>query len=121
MLRPPPEADSADGPLAAPAWENAAVDTDPDIQCSDCQACCCQLPVRVLPGDAPPAHMLDEDEDGYLIMAKADDGWCVALDREQMGCGIYAQRPFVCREFAMGGGDCAEVRDDWRRIALSLR
>lgn len=121
MLRPARRPHSAVGPAAAPAWDNAAVDTDPDIQCSDCQACCCQLPVRVLPGDEPPEHFLDEDADGYLIMAKADDGWCVALDRERMCCGIYEQRPFVCREFAMGGGDCAEVRDDWRRIALSLR
>ncbi|TNJ35231.1 YkgJ family cysteine cluster protein [Arenimonas terrae] len=94
---------------------------DPTVACSDCQACCCQLPVLVLPGDAPPEHFLDEDDQGYLIMAKADDGWCVALDRERMCCSIYEQRPFVCREFAMGGGDCGQVRDDWRRIALSLQ
>ena len=94
---------------------------DTPARCDQCQACCCQLPVRVLPGDAPPEHMLDEDDDGYLIMAKADDGWCVALDRERMCCSIYEQRPFVCREFAMDGDDCREVRADWRRIALSLR
>lgn len=103
------------------AWDNGRVQTDPAIQCSACQACCCQLPVLVLPGDAPPEHFLDEDKDGYLIMGKADDGWCLALDRERMCCSIYEQRPFVCREFAMGGGDCADVREDWRRIAVSLR
>ena len=102
------------------AWDNGGVDTDPAIQCSACQACCCQLPVLVLPGDAPPEHFLDEDKDGYLIMGKDDDGWCLALDRERMCCSIYELRPFVCREFAMGGGDCADVREDWRRIALSL-
>ncbi len=107
--------------MPALAWDNAAVSTDPAIQCSQCQACCCQLPVLVLPGDAPPEHFLDEDAQGYLIMAKADDGWCVALDRERMCCSIYEQRPFVCREFEMGGGDCAQVRDDWRRIAVSLQ
>jgi Fe-S-cluster containining protein len=95
--------------------------SDPTIHCSRCQACCCQLPVRVLPGDEPPEHFLDQDRDGYLIMGKADDGWCLALDREQMRCSIYEQRPFVCREFAMGGVDCVETRDEWRRIALSLQ
>ena len=92
-----------------------------DLRCATCQACCCQLPVRVLPGDDPPEHLVDEDDEGYLILAKADDGWCVALDRASMRCTIYARRPFVCREFAEGGGDCADVRADWRRIALSLQ
>jgi Fe-S-cluster containining protein len=91
------------------------------LTCSTCQACCCQLPVRVLPGDDPPEHFLDEDEDGYLIMGKHDDGWCLALDRDTMRCTIYARRPFVCGEFAEGGSDCADVRADWRRIALTLR
>ena len=63
----------------------------------------------------------DEDADGYLILAKSDDGWCVALDRGTMRCTIYTRRPFVCREFDEGGGDCADVRADWRRIALSLQ
>lgn len=93
----------------------------PAPRCDTCQACCCQLPVRVLPGDDPPEYLLDEDDDGYLILGKHDDGWCLALDRDAMNCGIYDRRPFVCREFAMGGGDCIEVRDDWRRIALSLQ
>ena len=60
-----------------------------DLRCATCQACCCQLPVRVLPGDDPPRHLIDEDDEGYLILAKADDGWCVALDRASMRCTIY--------------------------------
>ena len=54
-------------------------------------------------------------------MGKGDDGWCAALDRMQMRCSIYEQRPFVCREFEMGGGDCLDERAAWRRIAISLR
>ena len=72
-------------------------------------------------GDEPPEQFIDEDEDGQQIMGKADDGWCAALDRDTMSCGIYELRPMVCREFDMGGSDCLRERADWRRIAHSLR
>lgn len=97
-----------------------APDIDPDIHCTRCQACCCRLPVMVLPDDAPPAHYIERDDHGAEIMGKGDDGWCLALDRDTMACSIYARRPWVCREFAMGSEDCADVRQDWRRIQLEL-
>ena len=91
------------------------------VSCSDCAAVCCQLKVLLIAGDDPPQHFIDVDEHGSEIMGKADDGWCAALDRDTMRCTIYARRPFVCREFAMGGADCHDERDNWRRIAVSLR
>jgi Fe-S-cluster containining protein len=97
-----------------------AADDSAPITCDACQACCCQLPVLLLPGDDPPEHFIDLDAHGSQIMGKADDGWCLALDRGSMRCTIYPRRPWVCREFAMDGGDCREVRADWRRIALTL-
>jgi Fe-S-cluster containining protein len=39
-------------------------------------------------------------------MARLDDGWCAALDRDTMLCRIYERRPGVCRDYEMGGGDC---------------
>jgi Fe-S-cluster containining protein len=48
-----------------------------------------------------------------MAMAKADDGWCAALDRHNMCCSIYPLRPAICREFAMGGEDCRIARADW--------
>lgn len=96
-------------------------DIDPGISCHRCQACCCRLPVLVLPGDAPPQRLVEFDEHGSAIMGKGEDGWCLALDRDSMLCGIYEQRPWVCREFAMGGHECREERADWRRIQLELR
>jgi uncharacterized protein len=93
---------------------------DAAITCDACQACCCQLPVLLLPGDDPPDHFIDIDERGSPIMGKDDDGWCVALDRDTMRCTIYARRPWVCRAFEMAGSDCHDVRADWRRIALTL-
>lgn len=91
------------------------------VACSDCPAICCQPKVILIAGDDPPQHFIDVDEDGLEIMGKGDDGWCAALDREHMRCSIYSQRPFVCREFQMGGGDCLDERAAWRRIALTLR
>ena len=91
------------------------------IHCARCPAICCQLKVLVIAGDDPPEQYIDLDEDGHQIMAKADDGWCAALDRVQMRCSIYARRPFVCREFAMAGDDCREERAVWRRAAAAAR
>ena len=93
----------------------------PRVCCSVCPAICCQLKVLLIAGDAPPQHFIDVDEHGQEIMGKGDDGWCAALDRQSMSCSIYAQRPFVCREFAMAGADCLDERENWRRIAISLR
>jgi Fe-S-cluster containining protein len=92
-----------------------------EVSCSRCPAICCQLKVILIAGDDPPEQFIDLDADGQEIMGKGDDGWCAALDREAMCCSIYEQRPFVCREFAMGGGDCIDERENWRRIAISLR
>jgi Fe-S-cluster containining protein len=97
----------------------ACTDHSP-ARCDRCPAICCQLPVWLAAGDDPPAEYVDLDENGLEIMGKADDGWCAALDRESMSCGIYARRPLACREFDMDGPDCHDERDRWRRIAVSL-
>jgi Fe-S-cluster containining protein len=43
-------------------------------------------------------------------MRRLDDGWCIALNRTEMNCGIYDRRPLPCRLFEMGGPDCLAVR-----------
>lgn len=86
---------------------------DPTIRCADCEAVCCRLPVLLLSGDSVPIWAIDHDEHGLEIVAKADDGWCVALDRRTMRCTIYARRPQICAEFAMGGEGCRDERDAW--------
>ncbi len=90
---------------------------DPGVSCSACAAVCCRLTVTIAPGDFVPLHLVERNARGVRVMAHAADGWCAALDREHMCCGIYAQRPAICRKFAMGGAYC---RDERARYAASI-
>ena len=92
---------------------------DPKIQCSACEAVCCRLKVVLQPGDKVPAQFVDHDARGMPVMAKGDDGWCVAMDANSMRCTIYAQRPTICRDFAMGGRGCREERSAWYRASAA--
>ena len=96
-----------------PAYPPHDEDIDPAVQCSACEAVCCRLPVLLMPEDRIPARYVDHDERGVEIVAKGDDGWCTALDRNRMCCSIYEQRPTICRGFDMGGYDCREERAAW--------
>ncbi len=60
--------------------------------------------------DDVPQRYTREDAWGGEVMRRLDDGWCVALDRQTMRCTIYQRRPGVCREYAMGEGDCLAER-----------
>ena len=57
-----------------------------------------------------PVHFIETDRWGGQRMARLDDGWCSALDRNTMMCMIYEQRPLVCREFEMGAYECLAER-----------
>ncbi len=81
--------------------------------CSRCEAICCRLTVTLMPGDDPPHWLVAEHENGPATMAKDDDGWCVALDRNSMRCTIYEQRPTLCRTYLMGGRLCRHERATW--------
>jgi len=93
--------------------DSCAERVDPAVRCTDCDAVCCRLTVMLLPGDSVPAWLTDRDEHGLEIMAKGNDGWCVALDWHSMRCTIYERRPQICAEFAMGGTYCRDERDAW--------
>lgn len=57
-----------------------------------------------------PEHFIRSDARGEMSMVRLADGWCVALDRKTMTCTIYAQRPWICREFEMGEAECLAAR-----------
>ena len=61
-------------------------------------------------GDDVPSELIAVDRWGGLVMERLDDGWCAALDRTTMQCGIYDRRPKICREYQVGGGECLTER-----------
>lgn len=95
---------------------NAQLDeTDHGVQCSSCDAVCCRLTVVVQPEDNVPQHLTDVTDAGLTVMARDEDGWCVAIDSARMCCSIYETRPSICRKFVMGGPYCQAVREDYTR------
>lgn len=93
--------------------------------CERCDAVCCRLTVVVQPEDRVPAYLTTQALSGLTIMARDEDGWCVAIDSARMCCSIYETRPDVCRRFAMSGPYCQAVRTDYldstsRGIPLKL-
>lgn len=87
---------------------------DPSITCASCSACCCQLEVILISDTGVPERFIDETPGGSQVMARLDDGWCAALDRNTMLCTIYDRRPWVCREFEMGSYECQVERAEFR-------
>lgn len=85
-----------------------------DADCGHCDAVCCRLTVVLQEGDRIPAHYTTRTAQGLQVMARDEEGWCVALDAGHMRCSIYATRPQVCRQFVMAGPYCREVRADYR-------
>lgn len=88
-----------------------AVNLDqPEITCANCRACCCRLEVMLITDTGVPEKYIEIDAWGGEVMARLEDGWCAALDRETMLCTIYENRPFICREFEMGEYECIDER-----------
>jgi Fe-S-cluster containining protein len=92
---------------------NATAEALPAVHCSDCDAVCCRLTVVLLPGDDVPLHLTTVSDAGLEVMARGEDGWCVALESATHRCSIYETRPQICRKFAMAGPYCREVRNDY--------
>jgi Fe-S-cluster containining protein len=97
---------------------------DATVSCDACDAVCCRLTVVLAADDRVPDAMMERDPRGFDVMKRADDGWCVAVDRGAMQCSIYAIRPTICRKFAAGSAYCRDERssyaDSKRRIPLTL-
>ena len=79
---------------------------DTEVTCANCEACCCRLEVMLISDTGVPDNYIEIDKWGGRRMARLDDGWCSALDRNTMTCMIYEQRPKICRDFEMGGYEC---------------
>lgn len=79
---------------------------DTAVTCDNCDACCCRLEVMLISDTGVPDNYIEIDKWGGRIMARLNDGWCSALNRNTMKCMIYERRPKICREFEMGEYEC---------------
>lgn len=104
---------------------NAEASPASDADCSRCDAVCCRLTVVLQSEDRVPPRFTEHTPEGLHVMARDEEGWCVAIDAARMQCSIYEIRPQICRRFAMAGPYCLEVRADYsdrtaRGIPLQL-
>jgi Fe-S-cluster containining protein len=83
---------------------------DTGVTCTNCEASCCRLEAMLFNDTEVPDKYVETDARGDMRMARLEDGWCSALDRNSMSCTIYAKRPWICREFEMGGDECLSAR-----------
>ena len=88
--------------------------------CTRCDAVCCRLTVVLEAGDHVPAHLTARLPGGQQVMAHDAQGWCVALDPVNRNCGIYADRPDVCRRFVMNGPYCRSVRAEYQARTTAI-
>ena len=96
-------------------------------QCLDCGACCRSINPRLveLLGrdlDTVPGAYIESDADGShlrMIAEKACGGLVCSALGEKNACRIYAQRPFLCREFERGSPEClAAIADRDKPVNL---
>lgn len=99
--------------MSIPVTQLPTKEPPTEILCSNCAACCCRLEVMLITDTGVPDRFIQENEDGSQVMARLDDGWCAALDRNTLMCSIYEKRPWICREFAMGSYECREERAEY--------
>src|ERR1700704_4687683 len=88
------------------------------ITCASCKACCCRLEVMLMSEDDVPLHLTAADRWGGRVMARLEDGWWAALDRDTLRCRIYERRPAICRDYEVGGSDCIEERSSLAVVVL---
>ena len=84
--------------------------TDNEVTCANCEASCCRLEVMLITDTGVPDNFIETDKWGGESMARLDDGWCSALDRNTMLCTIYEKRPQICRDLVMGEYECLSIR-----------
>lgn len=85
-------------------------DASSAISCATCKANCCRLEVMLMGDNDIPRAFTQQDQWGGWVMARLDDGWCSALDRNTMLCTIYQRRPMICRDYQVGDFDCIQER-----------
>ena len=77
------------------------------------------MEVMLMGNDIVPPELTKQDRWGGWVMARLDDGWCVALDRHTLLCTIYQHRPTICRDYQEGESDCIGERQQLTPARIS--
>lgn len=83
-----------------PAEEYPGIDCEARIP--QCKAACCTMRWVLTEEDVLERAVQWDLEIPYTNRLGAD-GWCVHCDPETKGCGVYHQRPLVCRTYDCRG------------------
>jgi Fe-S-cluster containining protein len=73
-----------------------------------CQAVCCKLAFALRPSEVEAGSVKWDLGHPYMVRHAAD-GYCVHNDRRTGFCGVYADRPHVCRRYS-----CANDPRIWK-------
>ena len=84
---------------------NAEIDCESRLPL--CHAACCKLRFALTARDVEEGRVKWNLGQPYMIR-HGDDGYCYHLDRANQRCGIYEDRPFVCRAY-----DCRKDKRIW--------
>jgi hypothetical protein len=79
-----------------------------------CRAACCRLRFALTLQDVEEGRVKWDLGRPYMIRHDPD-GYCHHLDRQRQGCGIYEQRPVVCR-----GYDCRKDTRIWADFEIRV-
>lgn len=99
--------------VALTAEEKDADGSSPnaEIDCGSrlhlCHAACCRLRFALTVRDVEAGRVRWNLGQPYMIR-QGEDGYCHHLDRAEHRCGIYEERPFVCRAY-----DCRKDERIW--------
>jgi len=85
--------------------ERSDVDCDKGREIG-CKTYCCRLLIRL------DADEREASKDGQVMpgfVEKAEDGYCIHLDRKSNLCAIWHNRPKVCREYSCNNDPLLQV------------
>lgn len=114
---------AADAPVPnAISWPSIALRSDPDdedlgrttqrVDCAErmhvCHAVCCKLKFPLSEPEVE-ARVVKWDVGHPYVIRQDADGYCSHNDRATGGCGVYADRPRVCRRYS-----CADDPRIWK-------
>jgi len=110
-------------PTIALRGEGQRPDPTREVNCAErmhvCHAVCCKLHFALTAGEVDAGQV--RFDLGWPYMIRHDqDGYCTHNDRATGFCGVYADRPGICRKYSCAGDgriwsdfDAMELNQEW--------